>query len=116
MEYEYFGLILKDRKYYLISGEPFKQPKRNLKIIDEKTGLLLKQLEDDQFFIDEHKNLISISGSSIKYLDSNGVLKYEIKLDENFKEACSWLLNEKNELCCFDSRKNLLIIKKKRLF
>ena len=108
-------------KYYLITqrvvnekgaAKDFTITKGSVKIIDQETGLLLKEFETHHLLISSNNKLISIDAKSIKYLSLEGDLKFEVELDEKYKHF-SWCLNQNNQLCCLDEKRKLIFVQKK---
>ena len=82
-------------KYYFMTE--FKKDSNYLRIIDEKTGDLVKIIRTNDFLIDRNMNIILPSSKSIKYLNLNGDLLKEIQIDSSLLNY-QWFLNNRNYL------------------
>ena len=109
-----YGFQVKNDKYYVIDNNSLGD--RSLKIIDEKSGVLLNSISIDRislFNIDADNRLILVNSDKLVYLNQNGHLLKEIKL-VNFPDYVYsyWSIDKNNDLHIFEEENYWLSIKK----
>ncbi len=105
-----FYISFRTNKFVSMYGRYYSEENNILRIIDENTGLLINKIQTLRFLVDSNRYLILINNKSIKYANLDGIVLREIKLNTNSNHL-SWVINIKNELCCFE-RDNLMIKQK----